>query len=123
MYGAPLACTDGSTTICAVSACDASWDPSTDLLALISGSPDDSSTFELKNSAKFQGAAYAVQDLLISNTAELWGAAIFDEALIENSASVYSVPLTTLLPGMPLPSGGGAQTLVLENVPGSFQAS
>lgn len=115
---------ENSVELCGISGGTSSWDPSTNLLVSMSGASTDAVGFLLRDSAKFQGAVYAVQDAKFSGTSEFWGTAVVDEAIIKGSASVNYKSLGTLLSSMPLPgSGTASSTLILENVAGSFSPS
>ena len=103
--------------LCGVAACDATWDATTNLLALVAGSSTSHNGFTIVNDAKFQGAVYAVNDFLEANNATVWGPVIARQLTIVNSGLNHYVPLGTLLPGMP---ADYQQVTVLQNVPGGF---
>ena len=134
----------GTTELCGTATCDTAWDPDANLLALVSGEPTPALicygksgkscgksgklynsaplyAIELLDSAKFQGAAYAVADVRLSGTSEFWGTAIFRLGLVEQSAQAIYRDIGALLPGMPLPGVGEAtEILILRNVENSF---
>jgi Tfp pilus assembly protein PilX len=136
----------GSTELCGTAACDGTWDSEADLLVLVSGEPEPvpidhiqlsksgkvkSSwtnlpplyAIELLDSARFQGALYAVADVRLDGSSELWGSAIFRLGLVQGSAQAIHMDIGTLLPGMPLPEtgvGAAGTTIILNNVEGSF---
>jgi hypothetical protein len=134
----------GTTQLCGDPACDGTWDPEDNLLVLVSGEPEPAPidhinltksgnvksswtnlpplyAIELLDSAKFQGAAYAVADVRLAGTSEFWGSAVFRLGLVEQSAQAIYHDIGALLPGMPLPSVGEAtEILLLRNVGNSF---
>ncbi len=102
--------------LCGVAACDATWDATTNLLALVAGSPN-TAGFLMSNHATLQGAVYVVNDFYESNNATVWGPIVARQLSISNSGLNHHVPLGTLLPGMP---ADYQQVTVLQNVPGGF---
>lgn len=116
IYASGAVSMSNNARLCGVAACDATWDASANLLALVAGSPSDAG-FVMSNNSKLQGAAYAVNDFLESNNATVWGPIIARQLSIANSGLNHYVPLGTLLPGMP---ADYEQVTVLQNVPGGF---
>lgn len=100
-----------TTQICAVAGCDPTWNPNDDLLVIVSG---DSSVpaFEIQNDAKFQGGAYAVGGFKIQNLATMQGPVVADVIDVQNNGFPTSwTSITSLIPGMPSSSSGGAGTV------------
>jgi Tfp pilus assembly protein PilX len=104
-------------TVCGVAACDATWNASTDLLAFVAGKPVGNDAFLIQNQAMFQGAVYAVGDFREQNNGVVWGPIIADSFDISNSGLNHSVPLGTLLQGMP---SNASEVTVLSNVEEGF---
>jgi hypothetical protein len=83
---------------CAVPACDATWNPDVDLIAFVAGSKTSATTttptsVDIGNQVVFQGAIYAVNDVVVSNNTTLWGPIISRSASIANSTLIYSAPI------------------------------
>jgi hypothetical protein len=100
------------STLCAVSACDASWRPSEDLLAFVAGTD-----VVIDNNSTFQGASYAVRDYREGNNAKVWGPIVANRIYLQNSTENHYVPIGTLLPGMPATY---EDAVTLTNEPGSW---
>jgi Tfp pilus assembly protein PilX len=104
-----------SSSLCGVSACDTSWDSTSNLLVLVAGSnaQNPSCAFTLSNNAVFQGATMMNGDYCENNNSGTWGAVIAHQLYISNNAINHYVPFGTILPGQPS-TGGIATTLVNE---------
>ena len=94
--------------LCAVQACDATWDQNVDLLAFVVGSmtaagPLATVSASFGNNSDFQGAWYMVNDFSMDNSTNFWGPVIARHANVTNSATFNQVPggIGNLLPGMP----------------------
>lgn len=111
------------TNVCGVTACDATWDPSQDFLAMVVGSRTPSGmtpdSVLIDNFTKFQGAIYAVNDYTQGNNSTVWGPVIARHAYTSNS-SVFK-PLPNALGGLPpgVPTSTTTITTVTA-VPGSY---
>jgi hypothetical protein len=108
IYFAKKATIENQAWLCAVSGCPTSgWDPSLDLLVLVSGAPDIPAVI-IQNSAKFQGAVYAVGGFLLNNAATMHGPVIASGLDIANSGLPAGWPEPLTLPsGVPQNGGGG----------------
>jgi Tfp pilus assembly protein PilX len=104
-----------NSSLCGVSACDTTWDSTSNLLVLVAGSnaQSPSCAFTLSNNSVFQGATMMGGDYCENNNAGTWGAVIAHQLFISNNAINHYVPFGTLLPGQPA-AGGTATTLVNE---------
>ncbi|MEP7224283.1 MAG: hypothetical protein ABI783_04910, partial [Actinomycetota bacterium] len=94
--------------MCGVTACDATWDQSVDLIAFVLGSetaagPLATVSADIGNNVNFQGALYMVNDYVMANNTTFWGPVIARHATITNSGTFMPVPggLGNLMPGMP----------------------
>jgi Tfp pilus assembly protein PilX len=106
-----------STKVCGSPGCDATWQPTQNLLAFVAGSSTDAVGFQIRNSGIFQGAVYVVNDYSEENSATVWGPIIARQLYFQNSTTNHYVPLGTLLPGMPSTS---QEVVTLSNEPGSW---
>jgi hypothetical protein len=93
--------------LCAVPACDATWDPSVDLLVFVAGSlyAEGSTVIggEVGNHVNFQGALYIVNDFEMENNTSIWGPVITRSATISNSAFIHAPPQPIgFITGMPV---------------------
>jgi hypothetical protein len=90
------------TWLCGILLCSTTgWDPNDSMLTLVAGSDTDDESFLIQNSAKFQGAVYAVNDFKQQNVSRLEGPIVARRLIFENGGSDKWVPLTGLTPGMP----------------------
>lgn len=91
-----------SAQLCAIAGCPLTgWDPNTELLALVTGSPA-VPAFDVQNLAKFQGAGFAVGGFRIQNDGSFHGPVVADIIDAQNSGFPAAwPPLTSLLDGMP----------------------
>jgi Tfp pilus assembly protein PilX len=91
-----------SARLCAIAGCPTTgWDPNIELLALVTGSPA-IPAFDVQNSAKFQGAGFAVGGFRIQNDATFHGPVVADTIdAMNNGFPAAWPPLTSLLDGMP----------------------
>jgi len=101
-----------STTLCGDPSCGPNWDPQQNLLAFVSGG-----NFNVGNSAKFQGAIYAVNDYAEQNGSTVWGPIIARRVSLANSSVNHYVPIGTLMPGMP---ASYEDVVTITNEPGSW---
>jgi hypothetical protein len=101
IYAAGTITLRNSTRICGVAACDATWDPLTNLLAFVAGSSSVATGFSVEQSSRLQGGVYAVNDYSEGNSAEVWGPIIARQLFLQNSTVNHYVPLGVLMPGMP----------------------
>jgi len=118
MYASGQITLEGDTTLCGIANCDTDgWDPNTNMLTLVAGSSTDSDSFVIKNSAKFQGAVYAVNGFSQRNSSRIEGPIIAERLSFENNGYADKwVQLTGLSNGMP---AVGSQPIV-SPVPGTF---
>ena len=101
-----------STTVCGDPSCGPGWDPQQNLLAFVSGG-----NVDIGNSAKFQGAIYAVNDYAEDNNSTIWGPIIARRVSLANSSVNHYVPIGTLMPGMP---ASYEEVVTITNEPGSW---
>jgi hypothetical protein len=111
IYAAGAITFTNSSRLCGVTACDASWDPGTNLLVLVAGAASGTG-MTLSNNAVYQGAAYVVSDYTAANNSINWGPVIAHQLDISNNSGFK--PVTSVPPGAP-----GADTS-LQEVPGSW---
>jgi hypothetical protein len=90
-----------SSKVCGVAACDATWDPLTNLLAFVAGTSSASTGFSVENFSTFQGGVYVVNDYVEQNNSTVWGPIIARQLYLQNSTINHYVPLGVLMPGMP----------------------
>jgi hypothetical protein len=102
--------------LCAVAACDATWNPDQSLLLFVAGATADDG-FIIDNNTTFQGAVYVVNDFLQANSVLVCGPVIAQELVIQNNTDNCFVPFSTGVPGMP---GTSTPSVSLVNVPDSF---
>jgi hypothetical protein len=102
--------------LCAVAACDTTWNPDQNLLLFVAGATADDG-FIIDNNTTFQGATYVVNDFLQENSVIVCGPVIAQELVIQNNTDNCFVPFATGVPGMP---GTSTPTVSLVNVPDSF---
>jgi Tfp pilus assembly protein PilX len=123
IYGSGQIVIRNHADLCGVPACDASWDPQTDLLVLIAGSlvspgVTDPVSGEVGNYVTFQGAIYTVTDFSMDNNTQLWGPVITRSASLANSATLHAPPKPILwMNGMPADT---TTHLTVSRVPGSY---
>ena len=100
------------TTLCGVAECNEdAWDPNENLLVFVAGSSTDANGFYIKNNAKFQGAAYVVNDFREENSAIFQGPVIARQLYFTNfSTSAKWVPIWALIEGTPTASSGTTVT-------------
>jgi Tfp pilus assembly protein PilX len=91
-----------SAQLCALPGCPTTgWNPNLELLVLVTGSPA-IPAFDVQNSAKFQGAGFAVGGFRIQNSATWHGPVVADSIdAMNNGFPAGWPPLTSLLDGMP----------------------
>jgi Tfp pilus assembly protein PilX len=116
IYASGVITIENHVRLCGVAACDATWDPDTNLLAFVGGSTADDS-FVIENNTTFQGAIYAVNDFTQDNSVIVCGPVIAQELQISNNTDNCFVPFGDAPPGLP---GSTEQTVTLLNVPDSF---
>lgn len=110
---------NNSNDFCGSTNCDDYWDPTTNLVALVSGSSTDADGIEMVNSTRFQGALYVVNDIRERNSAVVWGPMIGRQIYLMNSVENHYVPIGTLLSGMPATY---TEAVVISNEDGSWTA-
>jgi len=101
---------------CGVAACNATWSPDANLLALVSGSTA-AIGFTIENNSTWQGAIYVVNDFYQENSVIVCGPVIAQELFISNNTDNCYVPFGEGAPGMP---GNSTPTVELVNVPDSY---
>ena len=91
--------------LCGVPACDDTWDPNTDMLALVADGGGWHEGIDVEDNAKFQGAAYSLTELDIANNGEFWGSAITRRVEFKDRSSIRPIPgantTPPILEGMP----------------------
>ena len=105
--------------LCGVAACDATWDPQTDLLVLVADGVGWHEGIDVEYNAKFQGGALSATELDISNGGEFWGSAISRRVEFINGTTIKHIPggVFPILDGMPDES----VPAMLANIPGSYR--
>jgi Tfp pilus assembly protein PilX len=101
IYAAGTISINNSTRLCGVVGCNASWDPTVNLLAFVAGSSTDTVGFSIQNSSVFQGAIYAVNDYSEQTGSDIWGPIVARQVSLSNNTTNHYVPLGTLLGGLP----------------------
>jgi hypothetical protein len=99
IYSSRTILLDNNAYLCGVAACDATWDPNTNLLIFVSGEPTGYG-FTLSNNSIFQGGAYVVSDYSLVNNSVNWGPVIAHQLAIANNAG-QTKPVNSLPPGAP----------------------
>jgi Tfp pilus assembly protein PilX len=113
IYFAKKATLENQVRLCAVAGCPLSgWDPSTDLLVLVSGASDVPAVV-MENTAKYQGAIYVVGGFQLHNTATMHGPVITSHLDARNNGFPAGWPEPLTLPsGVPQSASGGGVTYV-----------
>lgn len=106
IYSSSTIAIGGGVHVCGVAACDATWNPDTNLLVLVAGDPAATYGADLGDDAVFQGAVYAVTDYRAGTHAQNWGPVIARQ-LSPNDDVGQTIPLGSLPPGAP----GAASTI------------
>lgn len=109
------------TKLCVAASCYGTWDPSQNMLMMVSGSSmvqPSGYAIDLSNNALYQGAFYAVGDYHQNNNAETWVSAVAHQIYIDNSSETYPVPDGALLAGSP---STAPPILKLEPLPGEYR--
>lgn len=103
-----------STELCGVAACDVNaWDPNENLLVFVAGSSTDKVGFRIHNSAKLQGAVYAVGDYQEENYVDMQGPVVANQLYYQNSAETLKwIPIWALVVGTPAETTGTTVTQV-----------
>lgn len=116
IYASGTIALSSGAKLCAVAACDATWDPTENVLMLVAGAPLPGFGFTLWNGSVYQGGAYVVADYNLQNTAVNWGPVIANQLDIANNSG-QTITITVLPPGTP------AETInpVLEPLPGNYK--
>jgi Tfp pilus assembly protein PilX len=109
-----IAMTGASPKFCGVSTCDASWDPTTNLIVFVAGSSTDQYGFTLQNNQVYQAATYVVDDYQQLNNAENWGPVMARSLYVQNN-STPSIPVNAF--------PGGTPGAIVTIVPGSWTGS
>jgi hypothetical protein len=116
IYASDVITIQNLTRLCAVAACDATWNPDQNLLLFVAGATADDG-FIIQNNSTFQGAVYVVNDFNQENSVIVCGPVIAQELVIQNNTDNCFVPFSTGVPGMP---GTSTPSVSLVNVPDSF---
>jgi hypothetical protein len=116
IYATDVITIQNHVRLCAVAACDATWDPDQNLLLFVAGATAQDA-FIIQNNTTFQGATYVVNDFKQENSVIVCGPVIAQELIIQNNTDNCFVPFSTGVPGMP---GTSTPTTTLINVPDSF---
>ena len=105
--------------LCAVAACDGTWDPHDDLLVLVADGDGWHEGIDVEYDAKFQGGAYSLTELDVAHNGEFWGSAITRRVEFVDGTTIRHIPggVFPILEGMPQTTATGP---TLENVPGSY---
>jgi hypothetical protein len=92
-----------SFNLCAAPNCDRdAWDPNENLLLFVAGTSTDATGFYIHNNARFQGAAYVVNDYREENFVDMQGPVIARQLYYQNNTeAVKWVPIWSLLTGAP----------------------
>ncbi|MEK6276012.1 MAG: hypothetical protein AABM30_11850 [Actinomycetota bacterium] len=101
IYAAGTISINNSSKLCGAANCDATWDPTQNLLAFVAGSSTDTVGFSIQNSSVFQGAIYAVNDYSEQTGSDIWGPIVARQVSLSNNTTNHYVPLGTLLGGQP----------------------
>jgi hypothetical protein len=110
VYATRQITSSSNTHLCGVAACDASWDPDTNLLVLVAGEPAQQDGIQFRNNTVFQGALYAVNDYRAANNVVNWGPVIARELQFSNNAQLLLKSIGSIPPGAP---GSGATLQVV----------
>jgi Tfp pilus assembly protein PilX len=107
IYSAGKVTFSNTAFLCGASACNVdTWDGETSMITFVAGSSTDSDGFVARNSAKFQGGVYAVNDVRQSQTALIEGPVIARQYYIENSSIAQKwPPIDFVSYGAPAPIG------------------
>jgi hypothetical protein len=117
VYFARKATIENQAWLCAVAGCPTTgWNPSSDLLVLVSGAPD-VPAFVIQNDAKFQGAVYVVGGFQLNNAATMHGPVIASSLDLINNGLPAGWPEPLTLPSGVPQSGSAGVTYV----PGSWR--
>jgi hypothetical protein len=112
IYFAKKATIENLAWLCAVPGCPTTgWDPSSDLLVLVSGAPD-IPAFVIQNEAKFQGAVYVVGGFQLNNVATMHGPVIASHLDLINNGLPAGWPEPLTLPSGVPQSGSAGVTYV-----------
>jgi hypothetical protein len=106
--------------LCGVSTCNNAWNPNVNMLAFVAGTTAEDEGFVVRNNAKFQGAAYVVNDFREWNNATVYGPIIARHIEVSNNAVHEFIPFGALMLGMPASS---TTTVSLENIDGTFTST
>jgi Tfp pilus assembly protein PilX len=101
-----------SARLCGVAACDGTWNPASNLIALVAGASSGTG-LSITNNAVYQGVAYVVADYSLVNNAANWGPVIANHFDLSNNSGGF-MPINGFPAGTP-----GTQWSVAE-VPGSW---
>jgi hypothetical protein len=99
---------NNNAKLCAIAACDASWDTAHNVLMLVAGAAGPGVGFLMSNNSVYQGAAYVVADYLLRNNAVNWGPVVANRIDITNNAG-QTVPLSGVPSGAPAVSSRSLQ--------------
>ncbi|MGI9657379.1 MAG: hypothetical protein ACR2OD_00610 [Gaiellaceae bacterium] len=89
--------------LCGVAACDATWDPDTDLLVLIADGGGEHEGVDVEKQGKFQGGIFSMTEIDISKDGEFWGSAITRRTEFVQGTVIKQIPggVFPILEGMP----------------------
>jgi hypothetical protein len=117
IYFAQKATIENQAWLCAVAGCPTTgWDPSSDLLVLVSGASD-TPAFVIQNDAKFQGAVYVMGGFQLNNAATMHGPVIASALDLMNNGLPAGWPEPLTLPSGVPQSGSAGVT----HIPGSWR--
>jgi Tfp pilus assembly protein PilX len=106
IYVSGVITASNNLSLCATSACDSTWDPTTNHLLLAAGSlvsPGTSTAtygYDGNNNVNFQGTIYVASGYRAQNNTQTWGPVMASQITLTNNANVYKLP-GTLPPGAP----------------------
>jgi hypothetical protein len=115
IYSSGTITLNNSVRLCGVAACDATWNPASNVLVFVAGAGSGNG-FTISNNGTFQGGAYVVSDYYISNNSTNWGPVVAHQLGINNNAGQV-IPIDTLPVGAPVNS---TSTVSLRIVAGSW---
>jgi hypothetical protein len=108
IYASGTVTMNNNAKLCAIAACDASWDTAHNVLMLVAGAAGPGVGFLMSNNSVYQGAAYVVADYLLRNNAVNWGPVVANRIDITNNAG-QTVPLSGVPSGAPAVSSRSLQ--------------
>jgi hypothetical protein len=106
VYSSSTVTSTPSTRLCGSPACDAAWNPNSNLLVLVAGDSSATWGFDLAGGSVYQGGAYAVTGYRAASAAQTWGPVIADQISVSGDVG-QTTPLASVPPGAP----GAASTV------------